>query len=407
MDKEMLNNSAWKRPIAISALILFGTLGLYYLLRVDPIPVDLHTTILAPLIVTVDEEGVTEIRNIFKVSSPITGRVKRSPLLVGDAVRQGKTVVASLEPLIPAFLDVRTRRILDARASAAKSAVDLAHATVARASADLEFRNKELIRAERLIKRQVVSQRHYDETVMAQKTSKAALNTTIAELGVRQRELESSRAQLIEPSGDLDENRTQCCILVYAPVSGRVIRIVTESETVVQSGVPLLELGDPSDLEIVVDLLSIDAVRIQEGAKAEVVSWGGDKPLHGVVTRIEPTGFKKVSALGIEEQRVKVRLAIEEPFGKRLRLGHDYRVYVKIIEWQAEEVLSVPLSALFRQGSSWALFVVSNGEARLRNVNVGRKNGFHAQITKGLAADDRVILHPNDRVKDQTRVVER
>ncbi|MFT5511436.1 MAG: HlyD family secretion protein, partial [Hyphomicrobiaceae bacterium] len=166
MDKEMLNNSAWKRPIAISALILFGTLGLYYLLRVDPIPVDLHTTILAPLIVTVDEEGVTEIRNIFKVSSPITGRVKRSPLLVGDAVRQGKTVVASLEPLIPAFLDVRTRRILDARASAAKSAVDLAHATVARASADLEFRNKELIRAERLIKRQVVSQRHYDETVM-------------------------------------------------------------------------------------------------------------------------------------------------------------------------------------------------------------------------------------------------
>lgn len=406
IQKALISNS-WKRPLAVGGLILLGALGLYYLLRDDAIQVDLHTVKLAPLVVTIDEEGVTEIRDIFKVSAPITGRVKRSPLLVGDPVRQGKTVVASLEPLIPAFLDIRTRRVLDARALAAKSAVDLAHATVARASADLEFRNKELARAERLIKRQVVSQHHYDQAAMAQKTSAAALNTAIAELGVRQRELESARAQLIEPSDDLDQNNAQCCIQVYAPVSGRVIRIVTESETVVQSGAPLLELGDPSDLEIVVDLLSIDAVRIQEGAKAEIVSWGGEKPLHGTVTRIEPTGFTKISALGIEEQRVKVRLAIQEPFGQRLRLGHDYRVYVKIIEWQGDKVLSVPLSALFRQGPSWALFVVSDGEARSRNVSVGRKNGFNAQITKGVAESDRVILHPNDRIRDGSRVAKR
>ena len=407
MVQKTLINSVSKRPLAIGTLVLVGALGLYYLLRDDPIPVDLHTVKRAPLIVTIDEEGVTEIRDIFKVSAPITGRVKRSPLLVGDPVRQGKTVVASLEPLIPAFLDIRTRRVLDARASAAKSSVDLAHAAVARATADLEFRNKELQRAESLIKRQTVSQRHYDEAIMEQKIATAALKTAVAELSVRQRELESARAQLIEPSSDLGADQASCCIRVYAPVSGRVIRIVTESETVVQSGAPLLELGDPSDLEIVVDLLSIDAVRIQEGAKAEIVSWGGDKPLHAAVTRIEPTGFKKVSALGIEEQRVKVRMAIEEPFEERLRLGHDYRVYVRIIEWQGDKVLSVPLSALFRQGDAWTVFVVENGTAALRTVVVGRKNGLHAQITKGLTNGDRVILHPNDSIRDGSRIAER
>jgi HlyD family secretion protein len=407
MHQKTLIYDAWKRPLAIGALVLAGALGLYYLLRDDPIPVDLHMAKRAPLTVTIDEEGVTEIRNIFKVSAPITGRIKRSPLVVGDPVRQGKTIVASLEPLIPAFLDIRTRRILDARASAANAAVDLPHATVARATADLEFRNKELQRAEKLIKRKTVSQHHYDEAVMAQKTSTAALNTAIAQLSMRQRELESARAQLIEPSSDLGADQASCCIRVYAPVSGRVIRIVTESETVVQSGAPLLELGDPADLEIAVDLLSIDAVRVQEGAKAEIVSWGGAKRLHAVVSRIEPTGFKKVSALGIEEQRVKVRLAIEEPFEQRLRLGHDYRVYVRIIEWTGDKVLSVPLSALFRQGDAWTVFLVNDGISMLRTVVVGRKNSQHAQITKGLTEGDRVILHPNDRIREGTRVTER
>lgn len=409
MNVPWLESKRWKKPLTIGAVLIAGALGLYYLLRDDPVPVDLHTVKRAPMTVTIDEEGVTEIRDIFKVSAPITGRVKRSPLEVGDPVLLGKTVVASLEPLIPTFLDVRTRRILDARALAAKSAVNLAQATVARATADLEFRNKELARAELLLKREVVSQRHYDEAVLAQKTSTAALNTAVAELGVRQRELESAQAQLIEPNGDLDSDQLarSCCIQVHAPVSGRVIRIVTESETVVQSGAPLLEVGDPSDLEIVVDLLSIDAVRIQEGSKAEIVSWGGPKPLNASVTRIEPTGFTKVSALGIEEQRVKVRLAIEQPFSERLRLGHDYRVYVKIIEWQGKDVLTVPLSALFRNGSSWALFVVAGGEADLRTVEVGRRNGVVAQILNGVAEGDRVILHPNDRVKNQVRVMQR
>jgi len=397
----------WKKPLTVGAVVVAGVLGVYYLLRDNPIQVDLYTVKRAPLTVTIDEEGVTEIRNIFKVSAPITARVKRTPLLVGDPVRQGKTVVASLEPLIPAFLDIRTRRVLDARASAARSAVDLAHATVARATADLEFRNKELQRAEKLIKRQTVSQRHYDEAVMAQKISTAALKTAVAELSVRQRELESAKAQLIEPNSDLEADQADCCIRVYAPVSGRVIRIITESEAVVQSGAPLLELGDPADLEIVVELLSIDAVRIREGAKAEIVSWGGNKSLHARVSRIEPTGFKKVSALGIEEQRVKVRLSIKEPFEQRLRLGHDYRVHVKIMEWSGDDVLGVPLSALFRQGEAWAVFVHEDGIATTRTVRVGRNNGLRAQITQGLAPNDRVILHPNDRIRDGSRIAER
>lgn len=391
----------------IGGLALAAAIGVLYLLRADPIPVDLHLVKRAPLTVTIDEEGVTEIRDIFKVSAPISGKVQRSQLQVGDPVRKGKSVVASLEPMIPSFLDVRMRQVLQARASAAKAAVELAHANVARATADLEFRDKELKRAETLSKREIISQRQYDEALMAQKTSAAAFNTAVAELGVRQRELESARAQMIEPHDDAGVEQPNCCIQVYAPVSGRVIRIVTESETVVQSGTPLLEVGDPANLEIVVELLSIDAVRIKEGAKAEIVSWGGDMSLHAVVSRIEPAGFTKVSALGIDEQRVKVRLTIKEPFAQRLRLGHDYRVYVKITEWSDDSVLSVPLSAVFRQGASWALFVAENGTASLRTVTVGRKNGFQAQITQAIAEGERVILHPNDRIHDGSRVVER
>lgn len=397
----------WKKPLVYGAIALLAGLMLFWLLRDDPVPVDLHTVTPRPLTVTIDEEGVTRIRDIFRVSAPVSGRVKRSPLKVGDPVRKGKTVVATLEPVITSFHDARARRTLDARAAAADSAVDLAKATVARARADLEFREKDLRRAHRLIQRQTISQRSLDQAVMAEKTSRAALNTAIAELAVRESELESARAQLIEPGTELDAGATSCCVRVLAPVSGRVIRIITESETVVQSGTALVELGNPADLEIVVDLLSVDAVRIREGAKAEIVAWGGAQKLHGVVTRIEPTGFTKVSALGIEEQRVKVLLALEEKFVERHRLGHDYRVYARIIEWQADDVLAVPLSALFRQGQTWSVFVAAGGTAELHTVKIGRKNDVHARIVEGLSAGDQVIIHPNDRIQDGTRITER
>jgi HlyD family secretion protein len=400
----------WRRPAAIVAGVAAFALLVAWLLQDDPILVDVHAVGRGNMQVSIDEEGITEIKDIYRVSAPIAGRVRRSPLKVGDPVRQGKTVVASLEPVIPSFLDRRTRRILDARAAAAEAAVALAEAAVARARADLEFRDKELGRAQELIARSTISQRQLDEAIMAQKISKAALSTAIAELGVRQREFDSARAQLIEPSAsdqqELD-SPAACCVEVYAPVSGRVTRIMTESETVVASGAELLELGNPTDLEVVVDLLSVDAVKVREGAKAVIEAWGGDDVLHGVVTRVEPTGFKKVSALGIEEQRVNVRLDLVEPFSKRLKLGHNYRVFVRIIVWAEDDVLSVPLSAAFRSGNEWAVFVDDRGTAQLRPVNIGRRNGRHVQIVDGLAVGEKVVLHPSDRVADGVAIRQR
>ncbi len=399
--------SEWQRP----AILIGGGLALValvaWLLRDDPVAVDLYQAQRTAMQVTVEEEGVTELRNIFRVSAPIAGTFKRSGLKVGDAVHKGKTIVATLEPVSPSLLDTRTRSILGARAAAAQSAVALARARVESAKADLDFRTKDLARARALLKRNTVSQRRYDEAEMAQRTSAAMLATAQAQLGVKERELESARAQLIEPLNDLDDTSESCCVQVYAPVSGRVMRIITESETVVQSGTALLELGDPSNLEVVVDLLSADAVKIREGAQARITAWGGDEPLHGKVTRIEPTGFKKVSALGIEEQRVNVRLAIAEPFNQRLRLGHNYRVYVKIVIWSQNDVLAVPLSATFRTGQDWAVFVDDGGTAQLRRVELGRRNAERVQILTGLTAGELVVLHPSDRIRDRSRITRR
>lgn len=397
----------WKKIYWAGLAIAMAVVGISLLLREPPIPVDVHVLSRGPLVVTVDEEGVSQIQDIYKVSAPIAGRVHRSPLHVGDPVIRGKTVVATIEPVSPSFLDARSRETIKARVQAAKSAIELAKANVIRSEADLAFKKKEFSRAQQLVRRQVVSERRHDEARMAEDMAVAALDTAKAELQVRERELESVQAELIEPTLEQTASNGTCCVKAYAPASGRVIRIITESESIVTSGTPLIEVGDPKDLEIVVDLLSSDAVRIREGASAEIVSWGSPSSLRAVVKRIEPTGFMKVSALGIEEQRVKVRLKIKEPFRLWSRLGHDYRVYVRIIEWQTANALTVPLGALFRRGNDWAVFVDSGGTAELRVVKIGHKNDVHAEITEGLKQDEVVILHPNDRVVDGSRVVDR
>jgi HlyD family secretion protein len=197
------------------------------------------------------------------------------------------------------------------------------------------------------------------------------------------------------------------CVSVYSPVSGDVLRVVTESEGVVQSGTPLVEIGDPDKLEVVVDLLSADAVRVQPGQRAIIEAWGGPRPLEGVVRRVEPFGFTKVSALGIEEQRVNVVIDIKEPRQQWARLGHGYRVEPRIVLWESRNVMKVPLSALFRQGQQWAVFVDDGGRAELRTVEVGHENGLEAEILSGLKQGERVVLHPGDRVSPGTRLEQR
>ncbi len=227
----------------------------------------------------------------------------------------------------------------------------------------------------------------------------------MATLEVRRRELESAKARLIQP-GEInrDAQSANCCIHVYAPVDGRVLKIVAESEQVVQPGAPLLEIGDPHDLEIVVDFLSRDAVRIKPGMPARIESWGGDTILPAKVRRIEPTGFTKVSALGIEEQRVKVILDFTGPPAEWQRLGHAFRVIARVVIWHSDDALQVPLGALFREGDNWAVFVVADGRAERRLVTIGERNVHAAQVIKGLKAGEQVVLHPSDRVHDGVRV---
>ena len=367
-----------------------------------PRPIDVETATVSrrDIDIVVEEEGKSRIRDVFTVSAPISGEMLRVNLHAGDAVVKDETIVASIKPAAPGLLDARAKRVAEAAAEAARAAVDLAAAQVRQAEAQLAFMQEELNRAATLVRRGTISQRAYDKAKLDVETAAAALESAKAALRVRQRELESAEAALIETSGG---GAATCCTDVRAPVSGRVLRVLTESEQVVQAGTPLLEIGDPADLEIVADLLSRDAVRIKPGADAMIEGWGGE-PLIAKVERIDPSAVTKVSALGIEEQRGSVILTLEGDSNNWSKLGHDFRVIVRISLFKGENLLAVPIGALFRQGADWAVYVIADGRAQLRKVQLGARNTEHAEVTEGLVEGDAVIVHPSDRVSDGVEV---
>lgn len=398
----------WIKRILLAVAVVVIAGGLVYALRPLPIPVDTAEVRAGPLEVTVDEEGVTRIREVYTVSAPVAGEVRRSPREVGDEVRAGETIVAVILPGDPPFLDARTRRELSAAVAAAEAAVLLAEAEVRRAKSLLAYAEAELRRKEQLRETDTISAQALEKARLDVATGKAAVASKHAALEFRRRELESAEARLIGPENfeDLSDDPEDCCVTVTAPVDGRVLNILRESEQRVGAGEPLLQIGDPHDLEIVAELLSSDAVRVAKGAEAYIENWGG-ATLKATVKRIEPAGFEKVSALGIEEQRVNTVLDFIDPQETRRQLGHDYRVFVRIVTWSSESVLQVPISALFRQGSDWAVFAVVDGEAHLEIVQVGHRNSGFAEVKSGLEAGAQVILHPSDRIVDGVRVTER
>ena len=367
-----------------------------------PVLVDLDTVGRGVLEVTVEDEGMTRIREVYSVSAPTAGKMLRSALTVGDPVIAGETVVARFEPGDPLFLDARSRRVAEAAAEAAKSAVALAEAQVEQARSQLAFARGDLRRAAELAEHRTIAERTLEKARLDVATSESAVASALATLEVRRRESESARAQLIQP-GEGGGRTGECCIDVKAPVNGRVLRLLAESEQVVAAGSPLVEIGDPGDLEISVDLLSRDAVRVEAGAAARIESWGGEGSLAARVRRIEPTGYTKISALGIEEQRVKVVLDFVDPPDRWRRLGHVFRIVARIVVWRGEDVVRVPIGALFRSGDDWAVFVVADGRARLRPVTIGERNQRHARVLSGLAAGERIVLHPSDAVRDGVR----
>lgn len=394
----------WTVP-AIAFLLVAG--GLAYAFWPRPVPVSLGAAERGAMMVTVDEEGQTRVKEVYRISAPLSGRVARFEGDVGDMVVAGKTLVASIWPTEPTFHDIRTHTELEAGLKAAEAARDLAKAEVTRAEATHDFAEAEYRRIEPLAERGTVSKSVYDKARMEARTAAAALETARASLRVREFELQTARAALLDPGSPARRSANEtCCFEVRAPVSGTILRIFQESEAVVQAGDPLVEIGDPKDLEIVVDLLSTDGVKVSPGDDVLIEGWGGGE-LHGRVRLIEPFGFTKISALGIEEQRVNVIADFTDPPEMWERLGHGFRVIARIILWQDDDVLQVPLSAIFREGGKWALFKVVDGRARLTAIDVGHTNSLRAEILSGVEAGDSIVLHPSDRVRDGTKVMKR
>ena len=405
--------AAKKRLLVWLPLLVLVVAALAWLLRPQPVPVDLATVETGPLRVTVDEEGRTRVRDVYTVAAPIHGRLRRIQAEVGDPVTAGETILARIEPAEPVLLDFRSRREAEAAASAAEAALTLVDAEIQRVQAELDLARAELARAQALLRTNTVSQAVVDRRASEARSLEAALNEALARRQMRMFELETARARLIQPG---DERRLTvaedgCCVPVTAPVTGVVLAVLEPSETVVDAGRKLIEVGDPLDLEVVVDVLSRDAVRIATDAHATIEGWGGE-PLAATVRRIEPSGFTKISALGVEEQRVNVVLDPAPPplAGGRddwQRLGHGYRIEARITVFAAEDATKVPLSALFRDGNRWAVFVLANDRAELRHLEIGPRDRTAAMVTTGLEPGERVVLYPSERIDDGTRLVER
>ena len=398
----------WRRWILWSVLLAVLAAGLVYAFWPQPVPVDLASVTRGHLAVTVDEEGETRVKQAYIVSSPIAGNARRIEIEIGDTVVAGKTKVADIEPIDPAFLDVRSRAQAEAAVSAAEAARTLAAAELKSAKAELVFARTEFGRARQLYRRAVGSKRALDEAERAFKTRQAAVETASANLRVRTFELERARLQLLPPGEQTRRKLGPCgCVTVRSPVSGSVLRIFHKSAGVVRAGEQLLEVGDPRKIEIVVDLLSSDAVRVRAGQRVIIENWGGKRTLAARVSRIEPLGKTKVSALGIEEQRVDVVIEFTDPPERWQKLGHGFRVETRIVLWETDNTLKVPLSALFRVGQRWAVFTAVDGRARRRFVTVGRRNDLEAEVTGGIKEGARVVVHPDNRVEGGVRVVER
>jgi HlyD family secretion protein len=382
-------------PAAVLAALAFG-------LRASPAAVDLAPASRGPLRVTLDEEGETRIRDRFVVSAPFAGRILRIDLDPGEPVKKGDVLVI-LRPGTPNLLDARSRAGFEARVRSAQAALGRAKADRERARAELRFAQSDLGRNTTLGKQGIVSQERVDQAKLSVDTRRGALAATEYEVEAAQHELEAARASLLEageePAGGLFE--------VRSPVDGVVLRRLRESESVVGAGEPLLEVGNPRDLEIISDLLSTDAAQLRPGQSVHIEQWGGETPLAARVRRIEPSGFTKISALGVEEQRVWVVMDLTDPPENRPSLGDGFRVEVRVVMWDGKDVLQVPTSSLFRDDQGWAVFAVENGKAVKRRLEVGHQNGLAAEVRSGLKEGDQVILHPGAEVADGVAVEER
>ena len=359
-----------------------------------PLSVETARAAVGALRATVNEEGKTRIKQRYLVSAPVAGQLRRIPFKAGAEVRVGETVLAVIDPLSPTLLDARTRVTTEAKR-------DTALANLEKARAAEHYAASELRRLEKLHAEKMVSVQEL-ETAQLREAS-VAKEQAAAESALRQTEAELAEFATIAPAGT---NTLSDPVEVKAPVNGRVLHVFEENSRVVAAGTPVMDIGDPADIEVAVEVLSRDGAAIPPGTPVELEQWGGGEPLRAKVRLVEPAAFTKVSALGVEEQRVYVVADLLTPPDQRRNVGDNFRVEAKIIVWEASDALKVPAGALFRKGEQWATFVVADGRARLRIVKTGRSSGTETQVLEGLKEGEEVILYPGSRVRDGQRVTQ-
>jgi HlyD family secretion protein len=396
-------NRRWLAPrrLVTIAIVLAVVALLVWAFQPSPVQAEIATVSRGPLQVTLDEEGETRVRDRFVVSAPVAGRVLRIELEPGDAVEANRTVLATFQPAAPALLDARTRAELNARVQAAEAGLARTRAIAEQARAELAEAERNLRRMRSLVEGGASSPRDLELAETAAQTRREAVDAAAAAVRSAEAELRAVRAQLLQAGGAAGGGPA---IRLRSPIDGVVLKRLHESEAIVPPGEPLLEVGDLSKLEIVADYLSADAVRIRAGQRVIVERWGGGDALGGRVRLVEPSGFTKISALGVEEQRVNVIVDLDAPREALAQLGDRFRVEVRVITSSADDVLRVPVSALVRRGEAWSVFAVEDGRAAARPVTIGARNDTFAEVRSGLAEGARVVAFPSERIAEGVAV---
>ncbi|MGH7964179.1 MAG: efflux RND transporter periplasmic adaptor subunit [Candidatus Binatia bacterium] len=377
-------------------VVLAGVALVIVVLRPEPIPVDVARVERGRLQVTIDEEGETRVRDRFVVAAPVGGRTDRIEFDEGDPIEVNQVLTA----IAPFPLGAREREEQRARVAAAEALQSEAEAEVRRAQAEFEQAQRDRVRAETLVKKGYVAQQAAERDRMAETTKANELKAARFKAQSTASEVALARAGLMALDGR--NGKEENLILVRSPVTGRVLRVTEKSVRVVTAGTPLMTVGDPTQLEVVVDILSTDAVQVQAGMPVLLEHWGGERSLRARVRTVEPAAFTKISALGVEEQRVNVIIDFVDPSGS---LGDGYRVETRIIIWEQNDVVKAPASALFRHGQTWGVFVIDAGRARVRAVEVGHRNALEAEMLSGVNEGEEVVRHPSNQLEDGVRVV--
>jgi HlyD family secretion protein len=390
----------WIKWTVATAVAAATVAGIVVALRPKPVQIETTTVSQGRLRVTIDEDGRTRVQDRHIITAPLSGNLARIELEPGNPVAEG-TVLALIEPIAPPLLDARANSELQARVHAAEAGARQATSAIGRAESRKTFTARQLERLRKLAATGAASSEEIDTAELDAEAAARELDAARFAARVARYEVETAKAALARSSESASTEQFE----IRSPIVGTVLRIMRESEGVVTAGTPLMEVADPRAIEIVVDVLTADAVEIEPGDLVEIQRWGGAEALRGHVRLVAPSAFTKVSSLGVEEQRVDVIIRLDEPYERWQALGDGYAVVASIVVWEQDDAVTVPTAALVRSGDTWGVFVVEDGTARLRPVTVGKRGALAVQVTEGVRAGETLVLHPSDRIRDGVAVV--